>query len=194
MASLLDFVPGLGAIKALVTGLAIAGMATVAGGLLYYQPKGERIGAARVQGAWDAAERRRQAQAIQALEAQRAEERRQADLQREILNEAERLATRARTAAARALDAGRVFVSTATAAAVAGSGLRAPSSAAAGSCEAATDAAILPAGVLGEIEQRLRDLAGYATEAHLAGLVCERSYDALTPRAELTVTSMPDDW
>lgn len=49
-------------------------------------------------------------------------------------------------------------------------------------CAAAGDAIVLQADVLGRMDKAASDLAQYSDTARLAGLKCERDYDALTPR------------
>ncbi|HOV58696.1 MAG TPA: DUF2514 family protein [Rhodanobacteraceae bacterium] len=172
-------IPGIGALRAIGIGLMVAGACSIVSGVVYYA-KGRAAGRAEVQARWDAAERRRADVALQAQAEQRQLEQRQAAEQREALNEAERLSARARAGAAAAADSGRLFVAAARTAAVAGSGLRAPGAAAPASCSPAGAAAVLPADVLGALEQRLRDLAREADERGAAGGLCQASYDAVT--------------
>lgn len=173
-------IPGIGTLRAIGIGLMVAGACSVASGLVYYA-KGKEAGRAEVQARWDAAERVRAQTAIAAQERQRQLEQEDARQQREALNEAERLATRARAGAVAAADAGRLFLAAARPSAPAGSGLLAPGAAAPASCSPAADSTVLPADVLGAIEQRLRDLAREADERGGPGRLCEASYDAVTP-------------
>ena len=100
---------------------------------------------------------------------------------REALNEAERLSDPRRALVLLLLPmlAACSWLRPGTAA-VAGSGLRAPGAAAPASCSPAGAAAVLPADVLGALEQRLRDLAREADERGAAGGSAEASYDAVT--------------
>lgn len=191
--SLVDLIPGLGALRALGIALMVGGASTMLGGFFYFQPKGERIGEARVQARWDSAELRRAEVARKAELEARAEEQRRTIEQREALDEAQRLAARSRADAARAADAGRLFIAAAIAGTVSGSGLRPKDPAAGSSCSATGETAVLSADVLGRLVQRSVDLARFADDAHDAGITCERSYDALTPRSELTVSGTAPD-
>lgn len=172
-------IPGLATLRAIGVGLMVAGACSIVSGLVYYA-KGRTAGRAEVQARWDAVERIRADTALRAQAEQRELEQRQAAQQREALNEAERLAARARAGAAAAADSGRLFLAAARTGAGAGGGLRAPGAAAPASCSPAADAAVLPAYVLGAIEQRLRDLAREADERGAAGGLCAASYDAVT--------------
>jgi len=173
---LTDLIPGLGTLRALGIGLMVAGACSTVAGLVGLS-KGKTAGRAEVQARWDRVERERLADQVKKQAEVRAEEDRQAKLQREANDEAERLSARARAGAARAADAGRLWVQSAT---VGGSGLRPAGAAAVASCPAAGEAAVLSADVLGQVEQRLRDLAEYADRASVAGSACERDYDAVT--------------
>lgn len=172
--------PGIGALRALGVGLMFSGVCSITSGLVYYV-KGKAAGRAEVQARWDAAERERANVALEAQARQHQLEQEDARQQREALDEAERLATRARAGAAAAADAGRLFLAAARPSATAGSGFRAPGAAAPASCSPAADAAVLPADVLGALEQRLRDLAREADDRGVAGVLCQASYDAVTP-------------
>lgn len=167
---------GIDTLRALGIGLMFAGVTTITGSVVYYF-KGKTAGRAEVQARWDGVERQRLAEQIKKRAEVQAEEQRQAKLQREALDEAERLSSRARAGAARAADAGRLFVASAV---VGGNGLRAAGATVAAGCSAAADTAVLPADVLGEIEQRLRDLAREADRRGAAGGLCVASYNAVT--------------
>ena len=176
----MSLIPGGDTLRAVGIGLMVAGACSIASGVVYWF-KGKAAGRAEVQARWDAAERVRANTALDAQAHQRQLEQEDAHQQREALNEAERLATRARAGAASAAAAGRLFLAAARPSAPAGSGLRAPGAAAPASCSPAADSAVLPADVLGAIEQRLRDLAREADERGVAGALCAASYDAVTP-------------
>jgi len=186
--NLLDLIPGFGLLRSIGVALMVGGASTMLGGLFYFQPKGERIGEQLVRVEWAAAELRRTELALRAEQHTRADEQRQAALQREAIDEAQRLAARSRAGVAGAARADRVL-SDAIAATVAGTGLRPKDHAAAGSCPAADPAVVVLADVLGSARARLRELGEFADQAHDAGLTCERAYDAVTSRADLTVVS-----
>lgn len=125
-----------------------------------------------------AQERTRQALAqIRAVDDARLEEQRKTRAQTKIANAAIQEKDRA-VAAARASDvAGRELRARATALANAA---RQPADAVA-SCKAAEHTAMVLADVLGRIDTRAGELAGFADAAHIAGRACEASYGALTP-------------
>lgn len=118
--------------------------------------------------------------ALEATTKARAEEQRRRAAQLEITNETERLASRARDAAVRG--------------ALAGDGLRQRAAAVAAACDrpasnpapsrqrapAAGPGALL-ADVLGRLEAAGRELAAETDRRGIAGVACERSFDALTP-------------
>lgn len=184
----LRLIPGGEAIAGLVMALAAAGAATLLAGVFHFQPRGERIGEERVRAQWVAAELKRSQIALQAEQEQRALEQQEAAARQEALDEAQRLAARSRAGVSGAARADRVL-GDAVAAVVSGGGLRLPTSAAAGSCEAAEEATVVLADVLGRARARLRELGEFADQAHDAGSTCERIADAMTARAELTVGS-----
>lgn len=179
-------IPGLAALRAIGIGLMVTGASTIGWGLLHFQPKGERIGEQRVRAEWAEAEVRRSKLALQAEQEQRARERREAVARQEVLDEAERLATRSRAAAAGAARADRVL-GDAISVVVSGSGLRIPAAAPPAGGQAADQAAVVLADVLGRARARLRELGEFADDANAAGLTCERIADSVTEAADLSV-------
>lgn len=157
----------LGAVLALVAGLA------------FFVHHERDIGRAEVRAEWAAERAALQAAAASATALNQTESIRRTAAQTEIAHDAE-------TSIAR-LDAGRAP------AVVAARGLRERAAAVAASCGATTGdpaasgpspAASAPGVVLADVLGRLDDVAGELAEAldrsHIAGLACERSYDALT--------------
>lgn len=117
------------------------------------------------------------AAALQVSIANRAEDQRRLGAQREVNNETQRLAARSR-AARTALDARAGGLRHALAAACGGVAPGDPTAVVISPTAPAPE--LLRADVLGEIEQRLRDLGAEATLTRIAGAACEREYDALT--------------
>jgi hypothetical protein len=127
-----------------------------------------------------AAEQRNQAFAqTKAVDDARIEERRRTVEQTKATNEAIQQAERAR-ADARAADAARRELF-ARATALANASRRPGDSGAVDGGASTGDPGHLLADVLGRADQRAGELAAYADAARIAGLACERSYDALTP-------------
>jgi hypothetical protein len=135
----------------------------------------EHLRVGSLQGRIDRETAERAAQSLAAEQAARAEETRRTTEHREIANEAERLARRARDAAVRS--------------AAAGDGLRERAAAVAARCNPAAatggPAAAGPGLVLADVLGRVADAAQrYAAEADrrgIAGQACERAYGTLTP-------------
>lgn len=117
---------------------------------------------------------------VKAVDRARTEEQRRTAAQTEIANAAIQTAKVAQ-ADARAADAARREL-LARATALANAARRPGDSDAIGGSAPAFNAADLLADVLGNIDQRAQELAEFADAAHIAGLACERSYDALTPK------------
>lgn len=113
---------------------------------------------------------------IQAQEQARAEEQRRVTAQKEISDETQRMAVRARSDG-RGVDAAAGGLRGAVAARL---GPGAGDSPAGPGISATGRKPDLLADVLGEAEDRLRALALEADERGVAGLGCERKYDALT--------------
>lgn len=140
-------------------------------------------------------ERRNQAYAqVKAVDAARLEEQRRTAAQTEIANvatkDAETARADARTAGAAAEQLRRRIADLVAASRAAGN------PAAAGAGPATDDPIGMLADVLSRADQRAGVLAGYADAARIAGQACERSYDALTPRASSsaaahTASAMP---
>jgi hypothetical protein len=135
----------------------------------------EHLRVGSLQGRIDRETAERSAAALAAEQAARAEESRRATEHREIANEAERLAARARDAAVRS--------------AVAGDGLRERAAAVAARCDTAAATGSTPAerpgDLLADLQRRLVDAAGQlataADQARIAGDACVKAYDSLTP-------------
>jgi hypothetical protein len=109
----------------------------------------------------------------------RAEESRRAAAQKEITDEAIRMASRARADVAVADAAhGRLSDRAAAVASRCSATFYPPASA--GSAPAANPGDLL-ADVLRRADEAAGELAAFADQAHAAGLACERSYDSLTP-------------
>lgn len=190
--SLLRLIPGGEMIAGVVLALGAAGAATLLAGVFHYQPKGERIGEDRVRAEWAVAELKRSEIALRAEQEQRAIEQREAAARQEALDESQRLSARSRAGVSGAARADRVL-GDAVAAVVSGGGLRFPASTAAGSCQAAEEATVVLADVLGRARARLRELGEFADQTHDAGSTCERIADAMTARAELNVSGTSPD-
>lgn len=139
---------------------------------------GHYLGAAGVQGRWDAENHRRVTAALKATAEAREEEQRRVAAHQEIAHVAELSRTRA-DADRRAADA-------------AGQRLQQRVAATAARCDAASNPAVAspgpaasaPGDLLAEVQRRIDDAAGEladaADRARIAGLSCERAYDALT--------------
>lgn len=117
------------------------------------------------------------AQALQESDRRRAEEQRRAKQHQEIVNEARKQADRARLdAAAARTAAGRLQ---AELAAYRGRACPNPATDSGGQAAGATE------GVLADVQRRLDEaadrIAEFADQSRIAGLACERKYDALTP-------------
>lgn len=163
-------------------GIALAASAIYAGHLVdvhRHEVKARAAGQAEVQAVFDRYRADATGAALKAAAASRAEEQRRTAAQLEITNEAQRIAVRDRAAHA-ALDATAPGLRRDVAAAIArrGGSSCSPTLAAVGA--PATDPADLLSLVLGEAEDRLRELAIEADRRGAAGAACAASYDALT--------------
>ena len=116
--------------------------------------------------------------AASAVAAARAEEQRRVAAHQEIAHDAQNDAARARAGAAAAGAAARSLRERAAALAARCSAPAGDTAAAAGSPPAA-GAGLVLADVLGRADARAGDLAEAYTAARIAGLTCERAYDAL---------------
>lgn len=117
---------------------------------------------------------------VKAVDRARAEEQRRTAAQTEIANAAINDAKTAQ-AHARVADAARREL-LARATALANAARRPGDSGAVIGGPSAGDAAVLLADVLGRIDARAGELAEALDASRIAGLACERSYDALTPK------------
>jgi hypothetical protein len=147
-----------------------------------HEVKARQAGRDEIQARWDAAEKLRAIVAAKAEAAARFEEQRRQAAQKEVTDEALRIASRDRVAAA-ALAAAAPGLRGAVTSAITGGGFRPSDSALALGGQAAGTTRVLLADVLGPAEQRLRDLAKAADDARGAGEACERAYDALNARS-----------
>jgi hypothetical protein len=162
--------------------LAVAGVAVSGVTVWHYVKLGDARdeGRAEVQVKWDRERAISTSAALLATAEARAEEQRRSAAQLEITNEAERLSNLGRAAAVRAV--------------AAGDGLRQRAAPIASACDRARSdpspviagqTAPAPGAVLAGVLQRLDDAAGqlaaFADASRIAGLACERSYDALKP-------------
>lgn len=127
-----------------------------------------------------AAERKRAAEdALVASEDYRREEKRRQEAKNAAIAEGEADARRARVGADAARAAGNGM--RVRAADTARGGATAISADSGCDCTAAVEAGRVLADLLGKTVERSVVLAEWADSAHIAGKVCERSYDALTP-------------
>ena len=161
-----------GGIGALVLGIAMA----VYGGLHHLYKSGYAAGAAHVQQQFDAAKEAAEQKRLADVQAARAEEQRRTQAQAEIANEATKQAA---AAAGVAADGLRARVARLVAAArVTGHSAAAST----GPGQPGGD----PLDVLVDVLSRTNGAAGqlgdYADRLSVAGIACERSYDALTKR------------
>ncbi|WP_369812432.1 DUF2514 family protein [Ralstonia pickettii] len=142
--------------------------------------QGYDAGAAHVQQQFDAAKDQAERKRLADVQATRAEEKRRADAQTEIANEATKQAAAAAAdavAAGAAADSLRARVARLVAAARASGH---PAAAGAGPGQSGADPLDVLVDVLGRSDKTSGELAGYADRLRVAGLACERDYDALT--------------
>ncbi|WP_104656522.1 DUF2514 family protein [Ralstonia insidiosa] len=168
-----------GGIAAIVAGIVLA-----LGGLHHHiYQQGYAAGAAAVQKKFDAAKDAAEQKRLADVQAARAEEQRRTQAQLEIANEATKQAAAAAAdavAAGAAADGLRARVARLIAAARAA---RHPTVAGASPGQPGGDPLDVLVDVLGRSDQTSGELAGYADRLRVAGLVCERDYDALTVAA-----------
>lgn len=165
-----------GGIGALVLGTALA----VYGGLHHLYKSGYAAGAAHVQQQFDAAKEAAEQKRLADVQAARAEEQRRTNAQAEIANEATKQAAAAAAdavAAGAAADSLRARVARLVAAARASDH---PAAAGTGPGQSGGDPLDVLVDVLGRSDKTSGELAGYADRLRVAGLTCERDYDALT--------------
>ena len=156
----------------------VAGAALVMGTAAAWVAQGWRYGAEIADIEREHAnEKSDQAQAtVDAIEAARTEERRRTAAVEKQRDDAQKLAAAAARDAARARSERRGLLERADALAGAAAG-RYPSLT--DGSPAGADAVDLLAYMLGRVSLRAEDLAGIADRARIAGLTCERAYDAL---------------
>ena len=165
-----------GGIGAVVLGIALA----VYGGLHHLYKSGYAAGAAHVQQQFDEAKDAAEKQRLADVQAARAEEQRRTQAQAEIANEATKQAAAAAAdavAAGAAADSLRARVARLVAAARASSH---PATAGAGPGQPGGDPLDVLVDVLSRTDGAAGQLGDYADRLRVAGLACERSYDALT--------------
>ena len=165
-----------GAIGALVLGIAMA----VYGGLHHLYKSGYAAGAAHVQQQLDAAKEAAEQKRLADVQAARAEEQRRTNAQAEIANEATKQAAAAAAdavAAGAAADSLRARVARLVAAARASGH---PAAAGAGTGQPGGDPLDVLLDVLSRTDGAAGQLGDYADRLRVAGIACERSYDALT--------------
>ena len=161
--------------------LVAATMALVLFGVYKIHSHGYAAGMNEVYAKWGAAEIVRAQTAKQAESDARAEEQRRAAVQREVLDEHERMAIRSRTETA---DLAAAAERQRERYAALASGGAVPGNPAAAGASAPADAALLVCSqLLGRADERLRSLAQFADASQLAGATCSASYDALTDPA-----------
>ncbi|WP_035213321.1 DUF2514 family protein [Achromobacter marplatensis] len=157
----------------------VAGTALVVGSGAAWVAQGWRYGAEIADIERDHAnEKSDQARAtVVAIEAARTEERRRTAAMEKQRDDAQKQAAAAAGDAARARDERRRLLERADALANAAAGR---DSTLADGSPAGTDAVDLLAYMLGRVSDEATELAGVADRARIAGLTCERAYDALT--------------
>ena len=167
------------------------GIAAIAVGVLlgltalhhHVYKQGYDAGAAHVQQQFDAAKEAAEKQRLADVQAARAEEQRRTKAQAEIANDATKQAAAAAAdavAAGAAADSMRARVARLVAAARAAGH---PAAAGSGPGQPGGDPLDVLVDVLGRSDKTSGELAGYADRLRVAGLTCERSYDALTVAA-----------
>jgi hypothetical protein len=161
--------------------MAAAGATLILAGVAWFAHHERTVGAGRVQAAWDAQTVSQQRQALADQAANDTETRRRQAAQRKALDDqtAQLLRVRADADALRAAGQRlREQQSRYIAAALGAAGL----DPAAGQLGAPAAAALdVLADLRGRADDTAADLAQALDAAHVAGIACERSYDALTP-------------
>jgi len=165
-----------------------AGLALVAGGLMFWgsqrESAGYKRGTAEVQARWNTEDLKRAAVAAKAQEEARAEEQRRTAAQKEATDEADKKLARARADVVIAdAAAGRLQQRIAALLSTARGGQGPGDPAAAQPGPATDDPAGVLANVLGRCVADYRRMAAIADERGSAGEACQRSYDALAASA-----------
>lgn len=159
--------------------LGMAAVLTFGGFKAYHAGKG--VGVAQVQGQWDAAELARARADIEAARVNAKETQRRLDRQKANQDVQDKELAAARGDAVRNRnDADSLRDQNATTAKQWRDALG--NSPTVEQCAAAGDTIVLSADVLGRMDKAASDLAQYSDTARIAGLKCERDYDALTPK------------
>jgi hypothetical protein len=145
----------------------------------YERAVGDTRGAARIQAAWDADKAEAQHAAAQALALAAAESQRRISAKEEVIHETTAQLDRARADAGAAVAAGQRLRSDLAAYVDASRGGAAADPAPASTSAPASDALDVLSDLFSRADSAAGDLAQVADQARLAGLACERSYDAL---------------
>lgn len=163
--------------KAILIGALLGALAVAVSAYNRHQ---QGIGEARVQARWDAQTVARQQVAIQAQASNATETQRRLDAQRKVIDEQAQSLAQALADNADLRSVGQ-RLRAAQAAAIASRGRGPASDPTTASISTPADA---PGDLLADVQRRIDEatdgVAGFADAAHIAGLGCERSYQALT--------------